>query len=155
MNRAARSRQIRQIKAAARTLFRADEAAERDCYEQVTGARSCRAMTGAQLRQLGDYLARASGHKPGRPIHLAPDSSRDLALILRDYERREPPPGWRINPLKARAIWRRLLGMDRPAPFEHLETAQQDRLHRFCRSAWREPGERPQRAAPPAPAHSR
>lgn len=78
----ARARQIRQIKVAARALFAADEAAERDCYAAITGVRSCRAMTDAQLRQVGDYLARATGHKPDRPIALRPSSSSALAARL-------------------------------------------------------------------------
>lgn len=145
MNRDARNRQLRQIKAAGRSIFRGDEAAERDCYESLTGKRSCRLMTDAELRQVGDYLARASGHKPDKPVTFAPSSSRDLALVLADYQRRDPPPGWRLNPLRTRKVWRQTLGLESSVPFEHLTSAQQDRLHRFCRKAWHEPGDRPDR----------
>lgn len=131
----ARKRQIIQIKAASRTVFGDDDDAARDCYESITGRRSCREMTDAQLRQVGDYLAKASGHKPDRPISLRPNSSSDLARVLSDFAAKAPPRGWRLNPLQTTIPWKHI-GLDHPVPFAHLDRDQQDRLHRWCRAAW-------------------
>ena len=138
MKKDARVRQLQQIKIASRRLFRDDEDAMRDCYESVTGRRFCRAMTDAQLRQLGDYLARATGHKPGRRFALRQGSSLDLAARLRDYERREPPAGWRLNPLATRKIWRETLGRDEAVPFEHLDSREQSALFRRLKAIYGE-----------------
>jgi len=138
MNKAARSRQIRQIKAASASMFDGDEDAMRDCYEQVTGQRFCRDMADAELRQLGNYLAKATGHKPQRKVTLRPGGSLDLAEMLAKYAGREPPGTWRENPLKLDFFYRRVLGRSRPASFEHLTRAEQDKLHRACRKIWGE-----------------
>jgi len=136
VKRDARIRQIVQIKAASRRLFGADEDAMRDCYQSVTGVRFVRTMTDAQLRQLGDYLARATGHKPGRPFALRPGSSLDLARELAEYADREPPRGWRINPLKTLMLWRQTLGLAEAVPFAHLDSNQQTRLFRRVKAIY-------------------
>ena len=54
--------------------------------------------------------------------------------------------GWRMNPLRTRKVWRDQLGLEESVPFEHLTSAQQDRLHRFCRRCWRDPDNESPRA---------
>lgn len=149
MTPASRAAQLRQIKAAARALFDGDEAAERDCYAAITGLRYCRAMSAAQLRQVGDYLARATGHKPDRPIAFRPSSSADLASRL-DALAAAPPPGtWRINPLRTERLFRAQTGLD-PCPFAHLGSDQQAALYRAALTIWRRAGaEIPPAARPP------
>ena len=136
MNPSSRSRQIRQIKAAGAALLDGDEQAQRDLYEKLTGVRSCTAMTDAQLRQVGDYLARATGHKPDKRVAFRASSSVDLAERLREFERREAPPGWKMNPLRTRMLWKRCTGSDSAVPFEHLTSAQQSRLFRAVKAIY-------------------
>lgn len=140
MLKAARNAQIRQIKAASRALFGDDEQAMRACYQQVTSERSCSAMTDAQLRQLGDYLAKATGHKSDRRIALRPNCSLDLAERL-DRARGWPiPTGWRLHPLGTRKVWLTHTGRRDACAFEHLDLGDQLRLYKAVLAIYRRCG---------------
>ncbi len=134
-----RNRQIRMIKAAGRTIFKGDEDAERDLYETITRKRRCSEMTDAELRQVGDYLARATGYQPERRVSFRSCSSADLAHRL-DQIAAAPAPGtWRINPLRTTAFFRQHTGADL-CPHAHLDSAQQSRLYRAAIAVWRRCG---------------
>jgi hypothetical protein len=144
MLKVARTNQIRQIKAASRALFGDDEQAMRDCYEQVTSERSCSAMTDAQLRQLGDYLAKATGHNSTRKIALRPNCSIDLAERLERAAGWPVPTGWRLHPLGTRKVWLTHTGRRDACPFEHLDLGDQLRLYKAVLAIYRKCGvERP------------
>ncbi|MBX3352127.1 MAG: hypothetical protein KF684_04280 [Phycisphaeraceae bacterium] len=140
MIRESRNNQLRQIKAASRVLFDTDEAAMRACYLQVTGVERCRDMTDAQLRQLGDYMARATGHKPGRKVALRTSCSLDLADRLAKASSWPVPTGWRHHPLWTRKVWRTHTGRDTAVPFEHLDTGDQLRLYKATLAIYRKCG---------------
>jgi len=138
MNAAARSRQIRQVKAAARALWDGDEAAERDTYEALTGLRRVSEMSDAQLCQVGDYMAAATGRRPtsgAGPVPLRPNSSGHLSGRLARYAALPAPGGWKLNPLTVAAFWRRQ-GVDGPRPWAHLDRAEQHKLHRAAVAMW-------------------
>lgn len=140
MLKASRTNQIRQIKAASRALFGDDEQAMRDCYEQVVSARSCSAMTDAQLRQLGDYLAKATGHKSDRKVALRPNCSLDLAERLERAAAWPVPNGWRLHPLGTRKVWLTHTGRRDACAFEHLDLGDQLRLYRAVLAIYRKCG---------------
>lgn len=140
MIRESRNAQLRQIKAASRVLFEADEAAMRACYAQVTGVERCRDMTDAQLRQLGDYMARATGHKPDRKVALRTHCSLDLARLLGVAASWPVPTGWRHHPLWTRKVWRTHTGRSEAVPFEHLDLGDQLRLYKAVLAIYRKCG---------------
>lgn len=150
MTPASRNNQLRQIKAAARTLFARDEEGERALYLRLTGTAYCRCMTDAQLRQVGDYLARASGHKPDKKVSLRPNSSLDLVARLEAFRARPAPAGWDYHPLDTRMLWRRATGSENAVPFAHLDRAQQSRLHRSLISIYKRADAAASGAAPGA-----
>lgn len=135
MTPSSRNNQLRQIKAAGRAFFLDESGAysedlERACYMRLTGTTHCRCMTDAQLRQVGDYLARGTGHKPERKVALRPSSSSDLVARLEAFRRRPPPAGWNYHPLDIRMVWSRATGSDTAIPFAHLDSKAQTRLYR-------------------------
>lgn len=147
-----RNRQLRQIKAAGKEFFRDEsgaysEALEREAYCRLTGTTHCRCMTDAQLRQVGDYLARGTGHKPDKKVALRPSSSMDLVARLEAFDARPAPAGWRLHPLRTRLLWKRCTGLESAVPFAHLDTAQQNRLHRALIAIWNR-AERPLSGTP-------
>lgn len=140
MLKASRNAQIGQIKAASKALFGDDEGAMRDCYAQVTGVRACREMTDGQLRQLGDYLAKATGHNSTRKIALRPNCSLDLAERLGRAAQWPTPNGWRLHPLGTRKVWLTHTGRRDACPFEHLDMGDQLRLYKAVLAIYRKCG---------------
>lgn len=156
MTPTSRNAQLRQIKAAGRAFFLDESGAysetlERACYLRLTGTTHCRCMTDAQLRQVGDYLARGTGHKPDRKVALRPSSSTDLVSRLEAFRARPAPRGWNLHPLDTKMVWNRATGGD-AVPFGHLDSAQQTRLHRALIAIYGRASRGPKRPRKSAPA---